>query len=140
MRYRTLWVARHRLPDDRLVHAAVELDGGAEADIHLAVRKGRINPVLARAMAEFSHAFAQAGVFQVDPEQPGKPPELQVWFEGIEERYLGNLPMNVHYGGAGSKFFTILVDEDLVEPALLREMNEEAMPEVCRYLVPTPEE
>jgi hypothetical protein len=55
----------------------------------------------------------------------------------VEDRLLGNLPLNVHYGGLSSKFFTILVDRDLVvEPAVLREMNEEAMPLVCGLLVP----
>lgn len=136
MRYRTLWVVRHVMPDDRLVHAKMEPED-EHAVIALALRNGKIHPDLAYAMAEFSKAFAQTGLYEVDPGRTTEVPDLQVWFEGVGEHLMGGLPMRPHYGGVGPHFFTILVDKRMVEPALLREMNEEVMPMVCGILVPT---
>lgn len=136
MQYRTLWVVRDHLPDGRLVSVAVG-DGEAGAEVTMAGRPGVVQPVLWRAMAAFSGRFAETGLYDLDLAHAARPPDLQVWFEGVEDRLLGNLPLNVHYGGASSRFFTILVDRDLVDTAMLREMNEEVMPLICGLLVPT---
>src|SRR5688500_13372922 len=119
MEYSPLWVARHHMPDDRLMHAKidVEREGGV---ITLSARYGHIHPVLFRAMATFSKAFAEARLFELEPEQQAEQPELQVWFERVPDRLMGGLPMRTHYGGLGPKFFEILVDEDLVEPELIK--------------------
>jgi hypothetical protein len=134
--YRTLWVVRDHLPDARLVSVAVSEAGGV-AEVEVTLRSGRVSPVLTRAMAAFSGRFAETGLFDIDLAHAARPPDLQVWFESVEDRLLGNLPLNVHYGGVSSRFFTTLVDRDLVDPAFLREMNEEAMPTICGLLVAT---
>jgi hypothetical protein len=79
MQYRTLWVVRDRLPDDRLVSVAVaEADG--VADVTVTLRRGKVSPVLARSMALFSGRFAETGPFDVDLAQGARPPNLSVWF------------------------------------------------------------
>lgn len=135
MHYRTLWVVRHVMPDDRLAHTSVDLDRGT---IALALRHGKIHPVLANAMRQFSQAFARSNLYDLDPTRMPDVdrPELIAWFEAVDDHLLDGQPLQVFYGGKSPAFFNIIVDKSLVEPALLRELNEEVMPPVCGLLVP----
>lgn len=133
MEYRTLWVVRHVMPDDRLAQAQVDPDDGV---ITIALRYGHIHRDLARTMAIFSMMFAQTGLFELDPGQAGQRPELQAWFEQTDERFTDGDPMRAHFGGRGPWFFNLLVRDDMVDKALIREMNEEVMPIACGILVP----
>ncbi|GGR51838.1 hypothetical protein [Streptomyces roseolus] len=132
MKYRTLWTVRHVMHDDRLAQVKIDIDEGV---IALALRYGHIHPALARQMAIFSQAFAEIGPFELDPGHMTQRPELLVWFERVDKRFTDGEPMRMYFGGRGPWFFEILVRDDLVDEALVREMND-VMPTACGLLVP----
>jgi hypothetical protein len=130
MDYRTLWIVRHVMPADRLATGRIDTEDGV---ITIALRHGHIRPDLAQAMAAFSRAFAESGLFELDANRICGPPELSARFEPVDDHLLDGSPMRVLYG---REAFDILVDRKAVDPALLREMNEEVMPLACDLLVP----
>lgn len=136
MHYRTFWVVRHVMPEDRPAHVTTDLTTG---DIVLSLHQGFVNPQLAHTMAEFSRGFAESNLYDLDPVRdifkPDKP-ELIAWFEGVDQYFLGDQPMQVFYGGRSPAFFEILVDKDMIDPAMIRELNDHVMPTVCGLLVP----
>lgn len=129
MRYRTLWVVRHVMPDDRLAHGVADIDDGV---IAVTLRHGFIHPALVQVMADFSKRFADLGPYEMDPDHVDGTPGLTVGFERVDSRFMEDLPMSIHFNGS----FEIMLHEDLVRPELVREMNEEVMPVVCGVLVP----
>ncbi|MFE6222990.1 hypothetical protein [Streptomyces sp. NPDC057854] len=133
MKYRTLWIVRHVMSDDRLAEVKIDIDDGV---IALALRHGHIHSALARQMAAFSHAFAEVGPFELDPGHVTQRPDLLVWFERVDGRFTDGEPMRMYFGGRGPWFFEILLRDDLVDEALVREMNEDVMPTACGLLVP----
>jgi hypothetical protein len=139
MHYRTLWVVRHVMPDDRLATVSINPAPGRDPDtatIAIALRYGHVHADLAQAWSALSKSFADHGPFELDPDHDVRRPELQTWIERVDERHTGNAPMQAYFGGVGPHFFEILVNKDLVDPALIREMNEEVMPVACGVLVP----
>lgn len=135
MKYRTLWIARHVMPDDRPAYVKVDAEPD-EGLISVAIRRRCIHPALVRSVGIFSEAFAQAGPFEMDPGHESQPPELQAWFEAADGRFTDDEPMRMYFGGRGPWFFEILVRDDLVDEAVIRELNETVMPTACGLLVP----
>ncbi|GHG09967.1 hypothetical protein [Streptomyces hydrogenans] len=135
MKYRTLWIVRHVMPDDRLATARVDTDP-EEALITLSLRYGYTHRALVRQMAIFSSAFAEAGPFELDPGHVMQRPELQAWVERTDRRFTDDEPMRMHFGGRGPWFFEILVRDDLIDEAVVRELNADVMPKACGLLVP----
>jgi hypothetical protein len=125
--YRTIHVVRHVIPDGRLVHAKIE-DGVVE----FAYRAWRIEPVLVQAMGLLSSRVAAAGIFDLDP--AGGEPALSVWFEAADIEPLMDYRVGQFEGMP--PFFELWVRKDHIDPAMVRELNEEVMPLVCGALVP----
>jgi hypothetical protein len=136
MKYRTLWVVRHVMIEDRLAHVKVDTDD-RQGVVTMSLRSGKIHEDLARAMASFSKNFAASGVFELDTNHPQTMPELQAWFELVGDHITGDRPMQPYLGGHNPSFFEILVNENLVNKDLIKELNEEVMPNICGLLVPS---
>lgn len=136
MYYTTLHYLRHYMHDDRLAQVVFAED----ATVLFAYRYGHIAPALVHAMASLSRDVATSGVLQLDLSNRGRPPKLMCWLEP------GTLDdddpvMNARIGPGDDNglppFFEVQIRSEHIDPALVREMNEYAFPEVCGVLVPS---
>lgn len=125
MLYRSLHIIRHVMPDDRLAEAHMDEDGVVVVNY----RYGHIHPALMRDL--WSMSTGLGAILEVKPD-PDRPPMVQAWLTSGE---LG-MPMRPRLVSSLPLSFEIQVRRDLVDPALLREMNEVAIPFVCGLLVP----
>lgn len=133
MAYHTLWAVRHVMPDDRLATATVDVDADV---IVVALRYGYVHPALARSMAAYSKAFADSDAFDLAGGPPGAP-WVSAWFEGVaDERHTADGLMRASMTGSGPWAFEVLVRRDMIDPAMIRELNLEVMPTACGLLVP----
>lgn len=130
MEYRTLWVVRHVMPDDRLAHAKVDPDG----TITLAVRYGHIHPALLHKISVYSETLSGVGLFDLDPQAQPAHPDVQAWFERVEERFTDNQPLKMYCGGRMPMFFNFLVRQDMAGEEFIREMNYDMLPDVVGRL------
>lgn len=127
--YRSSHILRHWMPDDRLAWSTIEDDGFT---FHL--RAGRIAPALVAQVRDLSAATAALGLFDLAVDgTPRAGPGVVAYF-GLSERI--ELPMEVLVRCNGGFEFEIALRSDMVDPALLRELNEEAMPRVAGLLAP----
>lgn len=134
MSYQTVHMIRHVMPDDRLAHLKVSQHGGiGMADFFY--RAGHIHPALVRDMADLSRAVAETGLYDLDPFRDPVDADFEAWYEVVPPELTDDLPdpMRAKYGELG---WEIQVRGDLVDPALIKEMNEVVMPTVCGLLVP----
>lgn len=129
MSYDTIHMVRRVMPTDRLAVAEVAQDG----IVTFSYRAPFIHPALVRDMGELSHAVAATGMLDLVPDIPGHPPHLISWlsrdFE-LEE------PMRPRVTVTDLISFEIRCRADMIDPALLREVNEQVLPVVCGILVP----
>lgn len=127
MYYMTYHVIRYCLSDDLLAQATFWPDGV----IALEYRAGLIHPALVRRMSAISKEVAHSGAFRLDYGQRESPPELSAWLEPGE---LGDDLMRMRFGLP--PFFEVQVRADMIDPALLREVNDTVLPAVCAVLLP----
>lgn len=128
--YRTIHVARHYIPQDRLARATIEDDV-----ILFSYRAWHIHPALLAGVSELSQDIAWSGILDLEVDHTPEAPPIMAWFEP------GNLaiPMRPRVGGASGNlppFFEIQCRADMIDPALVREINEKVLPWVCSFLVP----
>jgi hypothetical protein len=135
MEYRSYWLVRHYMPDDRLATLALNEEGG-RIRMTFAFRFGLIHPALVRAFATFSNSFEDAHILDFDWSYGTQHPEFQAWFTRVDEAHTGGEPVEAFVGGKDSIFAEMLTHKDLIDPAVIRELNEEVMPSVSGLLVP----
>jgi hypothetical protein len=131
MEIRILHIVRHVMPNGRLVSARLDDDGV----IIFEYRDRHIHPDLVHAWSGLGAAIGYSGLLERVEREPVRPPLVQAWAES------GNLgiPMTprIHLLDGMPLAFEIRVMEEMIDPALLREMNEETLPHVCDFLIPT---
>lgn len=130
MEYRTLYVVRHWMPDDRLARAKIEDDV-----VTFELRSGHVSPALVAAMSRVSSQVAATGALDLRPGLTG--PGIQGRLFRVEDWLTGGEAMAMHgrlHEGVVS--FEVLVHEALVDMPLVREFNDEAFPVVCCALIP----
>jgi hypothetical protein len=129
MEYRTLYVTRHVMPDDRLADVHLAADGS----LVFSLRAWHIHPALVQAMGDISRSFSNSGIIELCT-NADRPPGILAWLES------GNLaaPLVPRIPAAidGRLAIEIQVSQDMIDPALMREMNEHVLPYVCSLLVP----
>lgn len=130
MPYRTVHMIRHHLPDDRLAHLTVG-DGGV---ITFAYRAWRIHPALVRDMHALSASVAESGVYEL-ADGPVMSKVAVAWFQ-TDQGLAVPLAHRVSIDG-GVAMFEMRARADMIDPALLRELNEFVLPEVCGMLMPS---
>lgn len=134
MTYQTVHMIRHVMPDDRLAHLVVSQRGGlGMADFFY--RAGHISPALAREMADLSRAVAETGLYDLDPFRSPVDAEFEAWFEVVPPELADDMPgpLRSRFGDLG---WEMQVRGDMVDPELIKELNEIVMPRVCGLLVP----
>lgn len=134
MTYHTVHMIRHVMPDDRLAHLVVSQQRGiGMADFFY--RAGHIHPALAREMAEISRAVAETGLYDLDPFREPVGAEFEAWFEIVPPELADDMPgpLRPRFGEMG---WELQVRGDMVDPSLIKELNEVVMPRVCGLLVP----
>ncbi|HYF71776.1 MAG TPA: hypothetical protein VD864_03090 [Nocardioides sp.] len=132
MAYKTIHMIRHVMPDDRLAHLLVSQHGGiGMADFFY--RAGHIHPALAREMADLSGAVADTGLYDLDPFREPHGAEFEAWFEVVPPELAEDRPLRARFGELG---WEMQIRGDMVDPALVKELNEIVMPKVCGLLVP----
>lgn len=133
-------MVRHVIPDDRLAH--VTFTRGEDDDLLVfAYRAWHIEPVLVQDMGALSSAVASTGAFELDPErlECKGPPKLEAWFELVPgdlmapDKVMDYRVVKYDHMPAA---FEIQCRAECVDPALIRELNEEVLPPVCGALVP----
>lgn len=128
MLYRTLHVVRHVMPGDRLATLAVEDDA-----MVFAYRAWHISPTLVRDMGDLSRSVAACGVLELDPDHGPSDLPIMAWLESGDL----DVPMRPRIACDATRLcFEIQVRRDMIDPALLREMNEIILPIACGLLVP----
>lgn len=131
MEYRTLYVVRHWMPDDRLASVRIEDDV-----VIFELRSGHVSPALVAEMARTSAQVAATGALDLRPDLPG--PGIEGRLVRVEDWLTGGDAMAMHgklHDGVIS--FEVLVHEALIDTPLVREFNSEAFPVVCGVLTPT---
>jgi hypothetical protein len=134
MSYQTVHMIRHVMSDDRLAHLKVSQHHGIKiADFFY--RAGHIHPALVRDMGELSQAIAETGLYDLDPFRDPSNADFEAWYEIVPPDLADDMPdpMRAKYGQCG---WELQIRGDLVDPALVRELNENVMPTVCGLLVP----
>ncbi len=122
------------LPDDRLAHTEVS-DNGV---MTFAYRTEHIHPLLFRDLAELSRHITRSGMFDLDLSRAGQEPLFTVWMEldpatdWAPDRVLASRVSNRN----GPPSFELRIRDGAIDPALMREMNEYAMPLICGALIP----
>lgn len=133
--FQVLHVIRDTVPDGRLVRL-VTLDHVARFE-YLA---GHINPLLVGDINELSRHVARSGLFTYEVDRLGAEGAFRAWLEPGNPDYMApgqtlqiRLP-RAHPEAPPS--FEVWCRSDMIEPEVLREMNEVALPAVCSVLVP----
>lgn len=133
MTYRTVHMVRHAMPEDRLAVARVGESGGDQL-LTFAYRAWRIHPALVHEMGDLSSHIAEAAVYDLDLLREGAPPVFTCWFELMAPESAPRDRLMTYriteYG------WELALRSDLVDPAVVRELNEHVMPTVCGILVP----
>lgn len=132
MDYRALWVVRHVMPDDRLAYGRVDTNG--IGTITLGLRFGYIHHGLTWALSLYADALSGAGFFDLDLRRATDRPDVQVWFERVDERFTDGYPLQMYVGGRRPLFFEFLVRDDMVDSALISELNEDVLPDIVGLL------
>lgn len=129
MEYSTTHIVRRVMPKDRLATAKIDDDG----NVTFAYRAGYVHPTLVHDMGMLSSAVAQSGLLTLVPQIPEHPPHLIAWLSrdpGLEQ------PMRQVVEVTDLISFEVRVRADMIDPALLREVNEQVFPIVCGVLIP----
>lgn len=134
MRYRTFWVARHVMPDDRLAYGNIDTEPDDAARITMGVRHDRIHPELMRELSQFTRGFEEVEMLELDPDHSVDQPETQVQFRQADARFVGDRLLLAVPAGEGM-CIELLLREDLITPELIAELNQ-VMPTVAGLLVP----
>jgi hypothetical protein len=125
-------VLRHHMPDDRVINVKFWDDGMIVCEY----RYGYASRLLVSRLDTLSHGITGSGILQLDWDLRGQPPQLMCWMEAGD---LG-IPVAARVGeGDGYRlpmFFEIQIRRDEVDPAVVRELNEIALPEICGVLLP----
>jgi hypothetical protein len=129
MSYRCLHVVRHVLPDDRLVNVRVE-DGLQIFEY----RAWHIHPALVARMRVDSEQTARAGLLDFDVTRVGGPPTAVTAWMALDGTIEEPMTWNVH-PTSSMPDLEYRIRSDMIDPALLREMNEEALPFVLGAIV-----
>lgn len=131
MNYSTTHVVRRVMPTDRLAVAQLEKDN----TLVFSYRAPFIHPALVHDMGLLSGAVAQSGMLDIAPVVPRRPPHLIAW---LSRDFDLEQPMRPKVDVTDLISFEIRCRADMIDPALLREVNEQVLPIVCGILVPTP--
>jgi hypothetical protein len=141
--YTTPFFLRHVLPDDRLVNIRVsDNERTGEHIVQFEYRKWYIDPGLFHDIHELSRHVSRSGALEFEPTLLGHKPLFDAWFEIVpaERLPLTDQPMAFRIGrDEGQRpYFQMLCRQGTIDPAMVRELNEYAMPYVCSGLVPVP--
>jgi hypothetical protein len=133
--YRTLHEVGTNLPDGRAVDLEIK-----DNLLHFVYQAGRVDPDLVRDLDELSRHMTRSGLLDIRPDRLIQAPDplFKVHFEAVR-RSAANMAQ-----GFGTRigqdrkipFFEIYCRWDLIDPVVIREMNEEILPVVCSVLVP----
>lgn len=133
-------MVRHYLPDDRLAYATVTPGvDGEEGVLTFGFRAWHIHPALVAGLHQFGDALANTDLYEFDLDRTGEPSELCAWFEAVPERLMprGRI-MTPHIDAPPNALpcFELRCRADLVDPALIREVNEHVLPWMTSLMVP----
>jgi hypothetical protein len=126
MSYRTFFVVRHVMPDDRLASVHLDEDGV----FVFGHRYGHVHPDLVRAMRGLSNQVSESGAVDLAEAGGGG---MAAHFEIVREDLLLPTQAMAWRVGAGPAF-EMQCREGLIDPAMIRELNTEVMPWVCSRL------
>ncbi len=131
--FMAIHVVRHHMRDDRLADVTFWDDGL----IVFSYRFGHIHPALVGELDRLSRDISHSGVVQFAPEHLDEPLHVMAWYEPGGSP---DAPLTARAGpgdGYGlPPFWEIQIRGDMIDPALVREVNEYAMPRGCSLLVP----
>jgi hypothetical protein len=132
--FRALHIVRFCLPGERLAHTWTDTRDG-DAALFFEYRAGYTHPALVRELGQLARGIAESGVFDFDPAGGGEPC-LDVWYERVPGEYLGDRILVPRIGSGSRLFIELKCHADLVEPEVIRELNEEVMPSALTGIVP----
>lgn len=133
MDFRTSFVVRHVLPDDRLANGKIDPE---RRIITLEMRWGYVHPALVRDFNIISSAVNDSGLLAFDPDLPE--PGIQSEMVRVEPWLTDDEPLLLRPTSLTDRCITfeILAHENLIDLALVREMNQYAIPDVCKVITP----
>lgn len=133
MDFRTSFVVRHVLPDDRLANGKIDYDRRV---LTLEMRWGYVHPALVRDFNIISSAVNDSGLLAFEPDLTG--PGIEAEMVRVEPWLTGDEPLLLLTTNITDRCITfeILAHEKLVDLALVREMNQYAIPDVCQVITP----
>ncbi|MGW0682907.1 hypothetical protein ACWD2L_06035 [Streptomyces sp. NPDC002754] len=138
--YRSICVARHWLPDDRLAHTVITAGADGEPDVlTFGFRAWRIHPALVAELNDFGAALANTDMYEFDLERVGGPSEVCAWFEAVPEHLMppGEI-MTPHVDAPPNALpcIELRCRADLIDPDMIREINEYVLPQLTGLMVP----
>lgn len=131
--YKIIHIVRHVIPDDRLCRVTADADA-----MTFAHRFGHIHPSLVWEMNAISLELVRLQIFDLDPARLGQECSIQAMLTLTDALPDGRV-MSVHVippCAFAPPCFEVAVRRGCIDPALLREMNEEVLPAGCGALVP----
>lgn len=125
--FQAIHMTRLCLPDGRLANVRTNGDG-----LLFEYRKWHAHPALVRQLDELSRGIAESGVFDFDP--LGSEPFIEVWYERVPGDLMGDRIMVPRI--SGRLYIELQCRAELIDPEVVREINEEVMPSVLGMIVP----
>ena len=130
-KYRTDHATRLILPDDRLVHYELEDDGL----LRFLYRADFVHEDVVVDLDEISRHMARSGVIDLGPPEKGS--TIEVYFDTIKADTLLAAGMRAHWTGTRLSL-AIICRDDLIRPEMIKEMNDEVLPNCLTALRTTP--
>lgn len=133
-------MVRHWLPDDRLANARITpgVDGNTDV-LTFGFRAWHIHPQLVADLHVFGEDLANTDLYEFDLDRRGGPSEVLAWFEAVPEHLMpAGKTMTPHVDAPPGALpcIELRCRADLIDPALIREVNEYVLPGLMSVMVP----